>query len=82
MQVYRLKSKVAKGMLILLKLWLLETYGTAMYSRRQYKVSVPLKKKRYPTAYQRLKKVTVFTAFIRSQFLHAIFHLTPPKIHQ
>ena len=26
------------------------------YSRRQYKVSVPLKKTRCPTAYQRLKK--------------------------
>ena len=27
-----------------------------IYSRRQYKVSVPLKKTRCPTAYQRLKK--------------------------
>ena len=53
-----------------------------MYSRRQYKVSVPLKKNRCPTAYQRLKKkqpFTVFTAFICSQFLRGIFHLTPPK---
>ena len=40
------------------------------YSRRQYKVSVPLKKTRCPTAYQRFKKryrfygvytVTIFT---------------------
>ena len=29
---------------------------TAAYSRRQYKVSVPLKENRCPTAYQRLKK--------------------------
>ena len=31
-----------------------------MYSRRQYKVSLPLKKTRCPTAYQRLKNVTVY----------------------
>ena len=48
-------------------------YNEVMYSRRQYKVSVPLKKTRCPTAYQH------FTAFIRSQFLRAIFRLTPPK---
>ena len=31
-------------------------YYNLSYSRRQYKVSVPLKKNRCPTAYQRLKK--------------------------
>ena len=31
-------------------------YGKHIYSRRQYKVSVPLKKNRCPTAYQRFKK--------------------------
>ena len=34
----------------------IEKRGWLSYSRRQYKVSVPLKKKRCPTAYQRLKK--------------------------
>ena len=51
---------------------------THIYSRRQYKVSVPLKKKRCPTAYQHLKKRNRLP-FLRSQFLCAIFHLTPPK---
>ena len=47
------------------------------YSRRQYKVSVPLKKKHCPTAYQRLKKrnrlpfygvymLTIFTRYFLS----------------
>ena len=53
-----------------------------IYSRRQYKVSVSLKKKLLSYGVPTLKKTkpfTVFTAFIRSQFLRAIFSLTPPK---
>ena len=50
-----------------------------MYSRRQYKVSVPSKKTVVLRHTNVFKTVTVFTAFIRSQFLRVIFRLTPPK---
>ena len=49
-----------------------------IYSRRQYKVSLPSKKTCCPTAYQRFKKRNCLP-FLRSQFLRTIFRLTPPK---
>ena len=53
---------------------------THIYSRHQYKVSVPSKKN--PVVLRRtnvFKTITIFTAFIRSQFLRVIFRLTLPK---
>ena len=43
-----------------------------IYSRRQYKVSVPLKKTRCPTAYQRLKKRNRLP-FLRRLYAHNFY---------
>ena len=43
-----------------------------IYSRRQYKVSVPLKKNRCPTAYQRLKKRNCLP-FLRRLYDHNFY---------
>ena len=53
--------------------------STLTYSRRQYKVSVPSKKKNVVLRRTNVLPFTVFTAFIRSLFLCIIFRLTPPK---
>ena len=55
------------------------TYTIYIYSRRQYKVSVPLKKTIVLRHTNVLKNVTIHMAFIRSQFLRVIFRLTLPK---
>ena len=54
-----------------------------MYSRLQYKVSIPLKKTRCPTAYQRFKKRNRLP-FLRRLYGHNFYapfsvYITPPK---
>ena len=52
------------------------------YSRRQYKVSVPLKKNRCPTAYQRLKKRNRFYGVYMLTIFTRHFLSNSAQIHQ